>query len=231
MGLFGSIKSTWKQYEAVFVVRKLLEDQAKQGYFTSNPSETAKFLINKIWDERPDIFNGKFGQRPHEMSVAAIALSYAIDNLSPNNDDYTPLIIVLGELIQEWKVNGEFYPLNSLDNKLLKSALQTYIKVSNNQQEVSEEISTLDPGANTNCTNEEIARQKAFNYSKFEDWLQVYKNAAAEVNDALKPTDGLCLIDLMEDEPLRRAFDDKVDPKTLGIHFGKNFDILSMGLG
>lgn len=119
MGLFGAVKSNWKKSEAAAVVQNLLEHQAKHGFFNSDPAQTATFLIAKVWDSKPDIFNGKFGQRPHKMSVAAIALSSAIDNLSPQNDNYSSLIIALGNLLQEWETNGSLYPLNSIDNELL----------------------------------------------------------------------------------------------------------------
>ncbi len=230
MGLFGSVKSNWKKSEAATVVQNLLEHQAKYGFFTSDPAKTATLLIAKVWDSKPDIFNGKFGQRPHKLSVAAIALSSAVDNLSPQNDDYSSLVIALGNLLQEWETNGTLYPLNSIDNELLKTSLQTFIEVSNNQGTDSEEMSKDISSVNNN-REEGIVYQENFKYTNFEDWMQIYKDSAASVNNALKPSDGLYLIDLMEEEPLRRAFDDKVDPKTLGVHFGENFDIMSMGFG
>lgn len=231
MGLFGAVKSTWKKSEAATVVQNLLEQQAQHGFFTSDPAKTATLLVAKVWDHKPDVFNGKFGQRPHKLSVAAIALSFAIDNLSPQYDDYAALIIALGNLLQELETNGSLYPLNSIDNELLKGAIQTFIEVSNSQEAESEEI-PINPSATTsNRKHEGVGHLDNFQYANFESWMQVYKDAAASVNKALEPEDGLYLIDIMEDEPLRRAFKDKVDPKKLGINFGKNFDILSMGLG
>ena len=36
---------------------------------------------------------------------------------------------------------------------------------------------------------------------------------------------GFSLIDILEDEPLRRAFRDKVEPQKLGMEFAQDFDI------
>ena len=218
MGFFNSIKSNWKQYEAVVVLSELLEDQVTHGNFTSDPRQTAKLLISKIWSERPDIFNGKFGQRPHKLTVSAMSLAYALESLSPENINFIGLRIVLANLLEEWRNNGSSYPLNTLDNKLLKAAGQILIQLSNRTNETS-----------NNNSKPKTEKNNNFNYSNFEDWMLEYKKAAANVNEALKPTDGLYLIDIMEDKPLRRAFNDKVDPQKLGTHFGENFDILKMG--
>ena len=42
--------------------------------------------------------------------------------------------------------------------------------------------------------------------------------------------DGLHIIDLMDQEPLRLAFGDKVDPRFLGGEFGRSLDPLRFGI-
>lgn len=77
MGLFSGVKDTYKKSEAAVVVQNLIEENVRDGWMESNnPAQLANILVGRAWDAMPDVFSGKFGQRPHKISVAAIALSY-----------------------------------------------------------------------------------------------------------------------------------------------------------
>jgi hypothetical protein len=67
-------------------------------------------------------------------------------------------------------------------------------------------------------------------YSTWEDWFQAFKLAAGKENPQLGPNeDGNSLIDFMEHEPLKRAYTDGVDPKSLARDFAAQFDITTFG--
>ncbi|MBW6453784.1 MAG: hypothetical protein K0A92_08405 [Methyloprofundus sp.] len=131
MGILGSVKSNFKKSEAAVIIQKLLEMQAGLGTFVGNPAKSATLIIANAWNNKPDIFNGKFGQRPHKMSAAATAFAIAIEEMSPENPHYLPIIFAFSRLIEDYELNGELYPFSSMDIKLLNSARQTFIQVSN----------------------------------------------------------------------------------------------------
>ena len=57
-----------------------------------------------------------------------------------------------------------------------------------------------------------------------------YKVAAGKQNPVLAPDEnGFSLIDIMDDEPTKRAFRDGVNPENLGKMFAEQFDITKMG--
>jgi len=126
MALFSGIKSTYKKSEAAVVVQNLLEHQAKAGLFELEPASLANKLVATVWDQKPDVFDGKFGQRPHKITVAASALANGIHLFGDDDPNGYALILSLGNILSELEVNGRLYPLNSLDLKLLEDAASTF---------------------------------------------------------------------------------------------------------
>lgn len=214
MGLFSGLKSNWKKSEAAVIIQNLLEIQQKAGLFDRDPAKVANSLIANVWEAMPDVFDGKFGQRPHKISVAAIALATEVKTGIYNNYK-SSLLIALGTLLDEVKTNGQLYPFNRVDDSLLISSSGIFYDECNNDMA---EIATDKPNGTVN-----------FNYKSYDEWYSVFKKATATVNNGLSEVNGLHLVDLMDQEPLRRAFRDKVDPEYLGEEFGRNFDPFKMG--
>jgi uncharacterized protein YecT (DUF1311 family) len=123
MSIFGGIKNIIKKTEAELILENLLQIQFKVLYIHENPSRLAEKLVSEVWQSQPDVFDGKFGQRPFKLTVAAAALSYAIKRLDKDNPNRVALIMSLGNLFSELEVNEKLYPLNSLDHKLLEESL------------------------------------------------------------------------------------------------------------
>jgi hypothetical protein len=68
-----------------------------------------------------------------------------------------------------------------------------------------------------------------FPYKTFDAWYDVFKQGAAEGNPKLSQSaDGGSLLDFMDHSNLRRAFNDMVEPRSLGRAFGAQFDLNSM---
>lgn len=63
-----------------------------------------------------------------------------------------------------------------------------------------------------------------FSYRSFEDWYKVFVYCAESVRTGLSP-----LIDYMDQEPFKRAYEDKIDPIIFGAEFGKDFDVTKFG--
>ncbi|WP_336324784.1 hypothetical protein [Stenotrophomonas muris] len=131
MGLFSGIKDNFKKSEAATCVQILLEQQQKIGYFTGDPARTASVLIQSVWDERPDVFGGKFGQRPHKIALTAIALSKGLALSSESSPNRFALLACLGTALSEAHTNAGFYPFNNLDMTLLEAAGEVFIEKGN----------------------------------------------------------------------------------------------------
>lgn len=217
MGLFSGIKSTYKKSEAAVVVQNLLEHQANVGLFDLDPAKLANKLVEIVWDTKPDVFDGKFGQRPHKITVAASALANGIELFDEGDLNRNALVLSLGNILSELETNGRLYPLNSLDHQLLEVSMSIFAEIA---QEFSES-----PLAGE---IDEIMSESE--YSSWEDWFQAFKEAAGQENSQLEINeDGNSFIDFMEHEPLKRAYRDGVDPKSLAKDFAAQFDITTFG--
>ncbi len=76
-----------------------------------------------------------------------------------------------------------------------------------------------------NLVLNDSAPEPRWNYTSFEEWYAVCKRAAAEVNEQLaQDADGSSMLDFMDHAPLRNAFKDKVEPKSLGRSFARQYD-------
>ena len=217
MGLFSGIKSTYKKSEAAVVVQNLLEHQANVGLFDLDPAKLANKLVEIVWDSKPDVFDGKFGQRPHKITVAASALANGIELFDGGDLNRNALVLSLGNILSELETNGRLYPLNSLDHQLIEASMSIFAEIA---QEFSE----------SPLAGEIDEFMSESEYSTWEDWFQAFKVAAGKENPQLEPSeDGNSLIDFMEHEPLKRAYKDGVDPKSLARDFAAQIDITTFG--
>ncbi|WP_417698259.1 hypothetical protein [Psychromonas sp.] len=217
MGLFSGIKSTFKKSEAAVVVQNLLEHQLNSGLSNLDPPKTANKFVELIWDIKPDLFNGKFGQRPHKISVAAAALAHATQLFDRNDSNCNAVVISLGNVLSEIEVNGRLYPLNSLDELLIEEAMLVFAKIAQEFENspLSKEVDEI------------------MSYStelSWEEWLKEFKKESGLINTQLKlDENGGSMIDFIEHEPLQRAHKDGVNPKVLAAEFASQFDITTFG--
>lgn len=216
MGLLRGVKNTYKKSEAAVIVQNLLEMQAKMGMLDLDPASTANKLIEEVWSESPHLFDGRFGQRPHKLSVAAAAFARAVDRLGDNDPVMYVFMIAMGNIMNEVSTNGRLYPFNSVDIQLLEAASGIFASVSERveQSPMGQDIDHL-------LSQGEL---------DWDDWISRYKEEAGKHNSSLAANEqGFSLIDIMDDEPLRRAHRDGVEPRSLGRDFAAQFDPLKMG--
>lgn len=136
MGLFKGAKNTYKKSEAAVIVQNLLsEDPALsdlQGQ--SRPKELATTLVEGVWKQKSDIFEGQFGQRPHKLAVASIALANGLGAASSENSSIDTvsrgaMAFALGRALLEVETNGQLYSLSSMDWELINKAIETHEQV------------------------------------------------------------------------------------------------------
>lgn len=129
MGLFSAVKDTYKKSEAAVVVQNLIEENVRDGIMESkNPAQLANILVGRVWDSMPDVFSGKFGQRPHKITIAAAALSYGIQTLGIEHRSAPELAFALGRILSQVEVNGDFFGFNSTDENLLTAATSVFMQ-------------------------------------------------------------------------------------------------------
>lgn len=214
MGLFSAVKDTYCKSEAAVVVQNLLTMQFDARIFNGDPAKEANKLVGNVWDFKPDVFSGGFGKRPHKITIAACALAFGIPKYKSTDTNRSALLISLGNVLSEIEKNGRLYGLNPIDMTLIEDAFVVFKAEMNNAQEAM--------GGKS---------EPPTDYKSYEEWYHAYKVAVGEENPGLKmDASGRSMVDFMEDEPLRRAYRDRIDPISLGKKFAKNFDINKMGV-
>ena len=121
--MLSRIKTMWKLNEAAVVVQNLLE--LNSAGTRMNAKDLAYRWIAEINAEKPDLFNGRFGQRPHKISVAAVALAQGF--YSEIQEVEALAHAAMGTLLTEICVNGRLYAFNSIDLTLLDAADKLFL--------------------------------------------------------------------------------------------------------
>lgn len=130
MGLFSGIRNTYKKSEAAVVLQNIFELHSPFHLPSGTLVDPAKFatvLVENVWKTAPEVFSGKFGRRPHKLtlaiSAAANALKGALERNRHDAEVTGVLAVTLGTLLSEVDNNGSFYAFNSADEKLLSLAV------------------------------------------------------------------------------------------------------------
>ena len=64
----------------------------------------------------------------------------------------------------------------------------------------------------------------------WEQWYDMFKTESAKINPQLAiDEEGLSLVDMMDDEPLKNAYRDHQNPLVIAKEFAENFDVASFG--
>jgi hypothetical protein len=120
--MFKRVKNNFKKAEAAVIVQNLLVEHKEAGNLNRDPAEVANALISAVWGQKPDLFEGRFGTRPHKIAVAASALANALEISYDWGQDRRALIGSFLTVMAEVQTNGGFYGLSGPDNVLLEYA-------------------------------------------------------------------------------------------------------------
>jgi hypothetical protein len=124
--MFSFVKDTFKKSEAAAVVQSLLETQQRTGYFFGEPSNTARKLVAKVWDFKPDVFNGTRAGRPHKLSVAAFALATGVTDNEDDRRAQLPCLTALGQILINLNLGNSPYSLNGIDYQLIQLSIEAH---------------------------------------------------------------------------------------------------------
>ncbi len=145
MGFFTDISSNRRKSEAAVIVAKLLKSFADAGLFDHSPVAIARKLVNQAWQARPEVFIGRFRQRPHPVIVAASALVSGIDLFADDDPTRTVLFAALGQTLSDAQRHGKTYRLGYADQKLFDEAMQVFAKLQEDRAQMPrwEEVEKL----------------------------------------------------------------------------------------
>jgi hypothetical protein len=146
-----------------------LEHQSKVGFLGADAAKLANALVGRVWDQKPEWFNGAYGQRPHKISVAAAALAHGVQLVTEDDPNRAGVLLALGAILSEVEKNESLYPFNGIDQKLLSYSVTAF-----------SEGADIDSGLGKK-PNKPISTVKS---DRGEDDNASRKNAAAEFLDA-----------------------------------------------
>ncbi|WP_155399318.1 hypothetical protein [Vibrio campbellii] len=224
--MFKGIKDNYKKAQAAVIVENLPQMQIDSGMFeTTLPVEDlANKMVQQAWDVKPDLLGGRFGTRPHKLSVAAFTVAIAIVSYgnasSERSSEFQDVcFLMFGNIMNEIEVNGRLYNLSETDNVVIELAMNEVTpimeSVSSNSPDIEAIINHLDDAEYT-----------------WEEWYTAFVANACSVEGSglVQDENGLSLIDMMDHEPLRRAHRDGICPVRHGITFAQQFDINKFGM-
>lgn len=142
--IIGTVIDIYKKSIASLPVQTLLEHQKKRGLFEGDANAISNQLIERAWDNKPDIFQGKFGQRPHKLSTSTYALALGAQRSTLEQDNNAPaLTMALGNALIELNTNGNLYPFQNIDHELNNQSMAIYIELTEkyNNPKLAEELS------------------------------------------------------------------------------------------
>ena len=125
MGLFDRFKNAGAQAAAAVVIQNLLTNYKQiNPLFDADISASGNLFVQDVWDLKPDIYEGKFGQRPHKLAIVASALACALTRIPRSSKNRNGPLWALTQVLEEYEVNGRLYPYSSMDHQLFEEAKQ-----------------------------------------------------------------------------------------------------------
>lgn len=211
MGFFSRTKSVYKKSEASEALFQLINKCNRFRLISEKQMEPlSRALIERVWESAPDIYDGKFGQRPHKYTVVVRALFSVIETEVEDGTDpqlVELLSLCLGTLFDELSENGILYPFNDLDKAIIAKTKDLFEK--------------------------HIILKDQVPYREFlswDEWYIAFVDTCSELNQNIVIDEhGNSIIDFLDHEPLRRAFNDGISPESVACEFAPSFNIQTFG--
>lgn len=119
MGLFSFIGTNKLRGGIMSIIENLLVNLTRTSVFTLNtkPEHLSQIAADKVWATYPDIFNGKFGQRPQKIVGALVGLCLLIHSIDRDKDheNFITIRVALFAIIDEIEKNIKSYAFTNVD--------------------------------------------------------------------------------------------------------------------
>ena len=204
MGFFSGFKGSSERGQAQDVIKGLIDQQLRFFATKVDSAAFAKELVSRILKARPDWFDGPGGERPKTL-LAAVALANGVYCTDKGSANRKMLARCTSIILADLEANGYTSGMDEVALHMIEEAAA----------ENASETATEDAGS---------LPSKGFPYKTFEAWFTVFKKGAAETNSKLKidDKDG-SLVDFMDHAPLKLAYRDMIEPRSLGRSFGEQW--------
>jgi hypothetical protein len=91
------------------------------------PRRLAEHLVAQAWAQKPALFEGKAGPRPHKLAASAIALAVGVraEARQHNSLQQDVYLLALMQMLDEIAHKAAHLPFHELDLRLLDAAAAT----------------------------------------------------------------------------------------------------------
>jgi hypothetical protein len=125
--MFSAIKDNYRKSQAAVMVQELLELNSNGRNLLGSPAALANVAVGQVWDQKPELFGGKRGQRPHNQSVAAIALAHGMVEYRHDTPTHLAFGMSLSMALREIERNPFFNVMNWTDGPIIEVAQRAYL--------------------------------------------------------------------------------------------------------
>jgi hypothetical protein len=128
MGLSEAMNIAWGKAQAAAAIEPLLEQQVEYGLLEGHPKTLANHMVADVWAQKPELFEGKTGPKPHNIAIAAIALAASVRREAHQHNEalQSASLLALGLMLDEIARDAHAYPFHELDQRLLDAAAATF---------------------------------------------------------------------------------------------------------
>lgn len=82
-------------------------------------AELRKMILNLAWEAYPDVFNGKFGQRPHHMTVVLVGMTTLLSGSTKKEDKiFLPILLAASMIHNDFLQNQYMEPYKNIDREI-----------------------------------------------------------------------------------------------------------------
>ena len=120
MGLFTEIGNIWAKSNSAIIVENYLR-QHEPSLPPEDSKAMASICVNKSWEIYPDVFDGKYGQRPHKIVIALVGMTQVINSTERNHQSFQLMLLSTVNLYRDILANSELLPLKNIDYKMIET--------------------------------------------------------------------------------------------------------------